>query len=145
MIETLDKVENDTVVYTEQDDSKATLAPKLTKSDGFLDFNTDAETLKNKIHGLWPWPGSTVIYVSQRTKKPVRVSIARVKLVKSDNPENLPVGTLDENLNVICAKDALKIVTVKPEGSNLMDFKDFVNGRATKPGDKFTKITGNEK
>ena len=28
----------------------------------------------------------------------------------------------------------------KPDGSRLMDFKNFVNGRHTQPGDIFTKI-----
>jgi methionyl-tRNA formyltransferase len=52
----------------------------------------------------------------------------------------LPTGTLDENLNVVCGQDALKITKIKPNDSRLMDFKDFVNGRQTRPGDSFMKI-----
>ena len=39
LLDTLDKIENGTAVYTEQDHDKATLAPKLSKSDGHIDFN----------------------------------------------------------------------------------------------------------
>jgi len=34
----------------------------------------------------------------------------------------------------------LEIKKIKPAGSALMDFKDFVNGRQTSPGDLFVKI-----
>jgi methionyl-tRNA formyltransferase len=47
---------------------------------------------------------------------------------------------LDENLNVVCGQDAVKIVLIKPAGSALMDFKAFSNGRATVPGDLFMQI-----
>jgi len=62
------------------------------------------------------------------------------QVIETSNPTGLKAGTLDENLNVICGQDALKIIKIKPNGSSLMDFKDFVNGRQTRPGDLFTKI-----
>ena len=57
-----------------------------------------------------------------------------------DNPSNLPPGTIDENLNVICGKDRLQIMQLKPENSRLMSFADFVNGRHVSPGDIFIRI-----
>ena len=62
------------------------------------------------------------------------------EVVETSNPTVLSVGMLDENLNIICGVDVLKITKIKPAGSPLMDFKDFVNGRQTQPGDLFTKI-----
>jgi methionyl-tRNA formyltransferase len=139
LLETLDKIANGTAVYTKQDHLKATLAPKLKKSDGFLNFTEPADVLQRKVRGLWPWPGASAIYVSQKTGKFLRVTIATAQVVKTSNPTRLSPGTLDENLNVICGENALKIVRIKPDGSGLMDFKDFINGRQTRPGDRFTK------
>ncbi|MFA5251249.1 MAG: methionyl-tRNA formyltransferase [Phycisphaerae bacterium] len=139
LLETLDKIANGTAIYAKQDHSKATLAPKLKKSDGFLDFAEPADVLQRKIRGLCPWPGASAIYVSQKTGKSLRVTIAGAQVVKTSSPVRLTQGTLDENLNVICGEDALKIVKIKPEGSALMDFRDFVNGRQTRPGDRFVK------
>jgi methionyl-tRNA formyltransferase len=139
LLETLDKIANDTAIYTKQDHSKATLAPKLKKSDGALEFAEPAEILQRKIRGLWPWPGASAIYVSQKTGKSLRATFAMTQVVKTSNPAHLSFGMLDENLNVICGEDALKIVRIKPDGSALMDFKDFVNGQRTCPGDKFIK------
>ncbi|MGA1980204.1 MAG: methionyl-tRNA formyltransferase [Sedimentisphaerales bacterium] len=140
LLETLDKIANGSAIYTKQDHSKATLAPKLKKSDGFLDFAELAELLQRKIRGLWPWPGASATYVSPKTAKPLRVTVAMARVVQTSNPAHLQPGTLDENLNVICGEDALKITKIKPDGSSLMDFKDFVNGRQTQRGDMFMEI-----
>lgn len=69
----------------------------------------------------------------------MRVTIA-LAAVRAINKPTLPAGTLDENLNVVCGAGVLEIKKIKPAGSALMDFKDFVNGRQTRPGDMFLKI-----
>lgn len=141
LCETIDQIAAGTAVYAEQDHSKATLAPKLKKADGFLDFTEPADTLARKIRGFWPWPGASANYVSKETGKSVRVNIATAQPVETENPAGLAAGTLDENLNIICGENALKITTIKPAGSPLMDFKAFANGRQTQSGDLFTKIS----
>jgi methionyl-tRNA formyltransferase len=140
LLETLDKIVDGTVIYTKQDHSKATLAPKLNKSDGILDFTEPAEVLRRKIRGFWPWPGASAIYFSKKTSKSLRVTIAQARAIETSNPAHLPAGTLDENLNIICGEGALKITKIKPAGSALMDFKNFVNGQHTQPGDFFVRI-----
>jgi len=140
LLETLKQIETGSATYTEQDHSKATLAPRIKKSDGFLDFNEPVHVLVRKIRGFWPWPGATANYLSKKTGKTERVTIAIAEISEAAKRENLPPGTVDENLNVICGDGVLRIRKIKPAGSALMDFADFVNGRHTKPGDIFTKI-----
>jgi methionyl-tRNA formyltransferase len=140
LLRTLDQIDAGTAVYTEQDHSRATLAPKLKKSDGFLDFSDSANSLRNRILGLWPWPGASAVYVSKKAGKSQRVTIAMAHIVESSNSSGLPVGTLDEELNVICGRNALRVTRIRPAGSPLMDFEAFVNGRQTRPGDLFMKI-----
>ena len=140
LLKTIDRIAEGSAAYAEQDHSKATFAPKLKKTDGFIDFSESAEVLARKIRGFWPWPGASTTYVSKKTDKSVRVTIAMAEAVENSNRTGLPAGTLDENLNVICGTNALKIVKIKPAGSALMDFKDFTNGRQTQPGDLFIKI-----
>jgi len=149
LLETIDRVADGTAVYSEQDHSQATLAPKLKKSDGFLDFNEPTEVLARKIRGLSPWPGAQATYVSKKTQKSLPVTMARAATIRSGirdrgsgigNQLNLPPGVLDEDLNVVCGSGGLKIIEIKPAGSRLMSFKDFVNGQQTQPGDMFAKI-----
>jgi len=138
---TIDQIATGAAVYTEQEHSKATLAPKLKKTDGFLDFTEPAQTIARKVRGFWPWPGASANYVSKKTEKSIRVTIAMAEPMETSNPEGLAAGTLDENLDINCGENALKITRIKPAGSPLMDFKDFANGRQTQPGDLFTKVS----
>lgn len=140
LLKTISKIADGTVVYTEQDHSRATSAPKLKKSDGFLDFGESAGVLQRKIPGLWPWPGASAMYVSKKTGRRQRVTIATAEIVETSNPAGLQSGTLDNDLNIICGENALKITKIKPANGALMDFENFVNGRATQPGDLFMKI-----
>jgi methionyl-tRNA formyltransferase len=140
LLKTIEKIADGTAVYIEQDHAMATLAPKLKKSDGFLDFAEPAEVLARKIRGFWPWPGASANYISKKTGKSIRVTIAMVEVATLHEPSLISPGTFDENLNVICGQDALKIVRIKPAGSALMDFKDFVNGRQTQANDSLIQI-----
>jgi methionyl-tRNA formyltransferase len=140
LLKTIEKIASGKAVYTQQDHSKATLAPKLKKSDGFLDFNQPAKLIRRKILGLWPWPGASALYVSKRTGKSLRTTIAAAEVVQVCNPASLPAGTLDESLNVVCGENTLQIAAIRPAGGAVMDFKDFVNGRATQPGDLFMRM-----
>lgn len=142
LIDTIDKIAAGNATYIPQDHSKATLAPKLKKSDGFLDFDQPAIIVHRKILGFSPWPGATANYLSKNTGKITRVTITLAKLIDSPAQSELPPGTLNENLEVICSSGAIKIVKIKPAGKAEMDFADFVNGRKTAPGDIFTKIDG---
>jgi len=140
LLEIIDSIAGGTATYTKQDDSQATLAPKLKKFDGFLDFSDSAENLRNRIRGLWPWPGASAVYTSKKMGKQQHVTIAMAQVIERDNPSNLAVGTLDENLDVICGENALRITRIKPAGSSVMDFKSFVNGRQSSSGDVLTQI-----
>jgi len=140
LLKTIEQIADGSIIYTEQNHSEATLAPKLRKSDGFINFNESAESLARKIRGFWPWPGASASYLSKQTNKSIRVTIAIAEVIETSNPAGLSAGTLDENLNIACGAGALKVTKIKPAGSPLMDFKDFINGRQTQPGDLFMKI-----
>lgn len=143
LLETIAQIEAGTAVYTSQDESKITFAHKLTKSDGFIDWTAAAEDINNKIRGLWPWPGAQADFVSTKTGKSFRVMIAKARVIGGATGSQDKVGLLDENLDVICGRNTLKIGQLKPAGSGLMDFKSFVNGRDVCPGDRFIRIEEN--
>lgn len=140
LMKTINKIEDGTVKHIKQDDSQATLAPKLKKADGRIDFRESAEQIKNKIHGLWPWPGAQSYYVTRHAGRSDRTTIARARI--ADRPEGNwdQPGVLDDNLNVVCGEGSLEIIQIKPAGSHLMNFSDFVNGRKSGPGDLFVPI-----
>jgi len=140
LIETLEKIESDTVTYLRQEEFEATRAPKLQKSDGFLGFSEPAYVLASKVRGLWPWPGATALHVSAETQKVTRVTLALADVIWDVEPTQAPLGTFDDNLNVVCGQGKLSIMKIKPAGSGLMSFKDFVNGWHVRPGDRLAKV-----
>lgn len=67
--EFIQKVLENKIVYTPQDESKVTFAPTLKKEDGLIDFkNSDFETIKNKIRAFDPWPGTYCFLNNKRMK-----------------------------------------------------------------------------
>lgn len=139
LLQTIAEIEEGSAVYKEQDESKVTFAPKLKKSDGLLDFSESAGSVAAKIRGLCPWPGAQADYFSQKTSKTSRITITKASVITAETqPEK--TGFLDDNLNIICGRNKLKILQLKPAGRKLMDFQDFANGRQTTPGDKFLSL-----
>ena len=140
LIETIDKIKNGTAEYLQQDISQVTAAPKLKKTDGYIDWTQSAEQIHNKIRGMWPWPGTAAYYISKQSGKCCRVTIAVAEVIKTGKNEQGRTGLIDNDMNIICGTDSLKIFQIKPAGSRLMDFGAFVNGRNAGPGDMFMPI-----
>ncbi|MBM4027420.1 MAG: methionyl-tRNA formyltransferase [Planctomycetes bacterium] len=141
LLETLAALEAGTATYTKQNDAEATFAPKLKKTDGFLDFHEPAEVLARRIRGFWPWPGATASFTSARTQKATRVVLALAEAVPETGRVGLaPPGTFDHERHVVCGAGRLRIEKLKPAGSGLMSFDAFVNGWHVRPGDRLTRI-----
>jgi methionyl-tRNA formyltransferase len=58
LIETLARL--DTIEPVAQDDSHATVAPRLRKADGELEWSMGAEEIDRRVRALQPWPGATL-------------------------------------------------------------------------------------
>jgi methionyl-tRNA formyltransferase len=121
----------------EQDHSKATKAPKLKKHDGVIAWSADAVTIRNLIHGTWPWPGGQGEFVSAAGKV-VPVLIARVAVLEQDACS--PPGTIEHDHTVATGKGRLAIRQIKPSGGRLMNWQDFINGYRATPGSLFRSV-----
>ena len=58
LVETLESL--DQIAPVEQDHARATLAPRLRREDGELDWNVEAGEIDRRVRGLQPWPGVTM-------------------------------------------------------------------------------------
>jgi methionyl-tRNA formyltransferase len=58
----------DQLVPVEQDHAAATLAPKLAREDGELEWDLDAGDIDRRVRGLHPWPGVTLPLAGGRVK-----------------------------------------------------------------------------
>ncbi len=144
LLATIDKIASGTAEYTKQDSSLVTLAPKLRKADGIIDWSLPAERVHNKIRGLWPWPAAQSEFVSARASRPCRVTIVSSEVVSvsagSVSVGSVSVGSLDADFNVTCGSGLLRITQIKPQGGRVMDFGSFLNGRGSGSGDYFKTV-----
>lgn len=114
-----------------QEDSKATLAPLLTKGDGLIDWNLTAAEIHNRIRGLSPWPGAFTFLDGKM-----------VKIIASEAaPGSGEAGRLyekDKNtLEAGAGSGLLRILSIQPEGKKPMTAGEFLRGHRGVAGKKF--------
>jgi len=66
LVETLARI--DEIGAVEQDESRATVAPRLRREDGELDWSAGAEEIDRRVRALQPWPGVTLPTARGRVK-----------------------------------------------------------------------------
>jgi methionyl-tRNA formyltransferase len=66
LVETLPRI--DAIEPREQDHAAATLAPKLRREDGELEWDVDAGDIDRRVRAFQPWPGVTVPLRGDRVK-----------------------------------------------------------------------------
>src|SRR5581483_4486858 len=66
LVETLARL--DEIRAVPQDDGRATVAPRLRKEDGELEWSLGAEEIDRRVRALQPWPGATLPTARGRVK-----------------------------------------------------------------------------
>jgi len=116
-----------TLVGATQDESKATRARKLSKSEATIDLAAvDAATARARINGLNSWPGCTV-GIGGLEVKLLRVREAegeRETVGRGDEP-----GVIRADGRVTARVGAIEILEVQPSGGRAMAWGEFVRGR----------------
>jgi len=130
IVEAINVMAGSNAVYSRQDSSCATPAPKLVKAEGNIDWCLSAIAIYNKIRAFKPFPG---IYTFLNSS---RLGIEWAEPVDS-NKISIP-GTIcsadSSGIVVKCGQGALRILEVKPEGKKAMSAAAFIAGRKIEPG-----------
>lgn len=128
----------DEVATRKQNDTQVTLAPRLKKSDGRVDWAKPAQEVYNLIRGVTPWPGAFT-HLAIAGKPSLRLVIEKAALGSSparDDPGTV-LAAGPEGIDVAAAKGSLRLLELTPAGKRKMSAADFVNGYRIKPGAKF--------
>lgn len=108
-----------------QDHSRASIAPKLKKADGRLDWTLPAHVLHNHIRGFNPWPG-TFCDLPGNPGKILKVMAARV-----ESGTGIPGSVIEasgDGLLIQTGDQALRLLQVQPEGRKPMSGAAFLQG-----------------
>ncbi len=126
LAETLPKWLAGEIVPRPQDESLVTLAGRLKKEDGRLDWSRDAAALERHVRAMSPWPSAFTMWRGRQLK------VLRAELAALEHKNKLPNGAVLVNRNhvyVQCGDGmALRLVEVQLEGKRAMDADAFARG-----------------
>jgi len=132
LIETLARL--GTLSPIPQRDAEATLAPRLRKVDGWLDWREPASAIVGRVHGCNPWPGAA-------TEAPAgRLTIWRARAVARETDGGTP-GTLVEaggSVVVVAGVGAVEPTLVQPESRRTVTWPEYLRGARLRAGDRLT-------
>lgn len=138
LVTTLAAIEAGTATATPQDESRATLAPKLQKSEGMIDWTKPAQQIHNLIRGLWPWPHAAAWLSGTRHI----IHRSRLSSVPTDGaaPGTIVKASALDGLHVACGKGtAIELVDIQLEGKRVLSARDAMAGKALVAGARFSR------
>jgi methionyl-tRNA formyltransferase len=155
VLKTIAALADGTAVETLQEDSLATIAPKLGRQHSVLDFTRPAGELALQVRGLYPWPGCRVRLIDPGGKETARITLVRARpagavsgdaapmhIAPSDTgPAEVRPGFIVSGGFVGCGIGALDIVEVQPEGKRPMPLSAFRNGHRWEAGMRLESAT----
>ncbi|MBQ8331767.1 MAG: methionyl-tRNA formyltransferase [Clostridia bacterium] len=131
IVRTLADLEAGTAKRIPQDGTLATYAAKITKEDCLLTFDTDAQTLHNRIRGLSPIP---LAFTHTPDGKLLKITEATVQENGETHGRPGEVLSLEGGITVACKQGSVTILGVLPEGKSRMTADAFVRGRKLQVG-----------
>jgi methionyl-tRNA formyltransferase len=129
VLQVLRRYEAGRLPHLPQDEQIATHAPKLLKEDGIVGFDQPAAAVRNRVHGLTPWPGCS-IEIGGRSLRLMRVEAA------TDAAVDEAPGTLLGDGTIACAPGAIRLLAVQPHGGKVMTFEAYRNGHEIAAGER---------
>ncbi|VVA28530.1 PREDICTED: methionyl-tRNA formyltransferase [Prunus dulcis] len=119
-----------------QDDSKATLAPKIASEESWLSFDEEAPVLHNKVRAFAGWPGTRakVVIVDNKSGQD-KITELKIITTKVCSRSNIQVNQPDEITFIKPALvfpcgggTALEVLEIQLPGKKVMSAAAFWNG-----------------
>ncbi|MFH1062330.1 MAG: methionyl-tRNA formyltransferase [Candidatus Omnitrophota bacterium] len=136
LLESIEQIEKNQVKFVPQDPAKVTVAGKLKKEHGLINWQDNAVSIHNKVRGLLPWPCAFTHYQGKLLK------ILKTKILDVDPqiPDYKTPGVIlkiekHAGIAVKTGKQSLLIENLQLEGKKAMSAYDFVIGHNLKTGD----------
>ena len=132
IIENVDGIFENKLTFKEQDDSKATYASKIEKSEGQIQWNDNAENIIGKINGLYPSPGAFFIFNEERYK------ILKAEL----GTKSGEIGeVMTSDLEISCGdQKSIKVIEIQRQGKKPQNISEFALGSQIEKGSRLINV-----
>ena len=128
LAETLDRLAAGELVPEKQDDALTCYAPMLKKEDGLIDWSKDAQSIKNLVRGMTPWPGAYSMLEEKLLK------VYRVRIGSGSGAPGEVLGAGRDGIEVACGAGSILIQELQLEGKKRLSAAEFLAGCKLQPG-----------
>lgn len=130
--ETLKDLYDKTLTCKAQEHDKATFCKKMKKEEKVIDWSMSASQLHNKIRGMYQ------LNTNHTTFENKIIKVLKTSVIEGISGACGEVANVEKDgIVVYCGKNAIKLITVKPEGKGEMQASAWGNGARIKKGAKF--------
>lgn len=133
VLRVLDQLQSGRALEVPQDESLATLAPKLDRDAARLDFARPAVEVARRLRAMYDWPGCRVRLLD-REREIARLTLARADFTAVGTSPGAPPGTITADGAIATGSGVVRVLDVHPEGGRLMSLSAFRNGRPWSAG-----------
>ena len=109
-----------------QDNSGATYAHKLTKSDGRIDWHKSMAETDAHIRGVTPWPGAQTTLRFNEKNVPVLIISGKQGEKATTSPGSIRLRK--KGLDIACNDGWYEVDSLRPVGRKTISAADFANG-----------------
>ena len=120
------------LLSTKQNNNKATVAPKMLKDDGLINWGKSFREIDKLIKGCNPWP----IAFTHLNKQIVK--IYEIKEHSSEKISQGEIKKIDKSMVVGCKDKNIEIIKIQKSGQRQVAGKDFINGISKIENPRFT-------
>ncbi len=125
LCDTLKAVENGAFTRTVQDESKATLAPMLSKALCPIDWSRSARQIIDQVRGLNPWPIATTVLQGKQFK----IYEVHPTEKTTDRAPGTPLALSKKGLEIACGDgQVVTVCRLQAEGGKQMAAADYFRG-----------------
>lgn len=118
LVETVARL--DQLEPVEQDHEAATLAPKLKREDGELDWALPAEDIDRRVRAFQPWPGVTLPLAGERVK------VLRGRPVEGDGKPGQALSVDADGVTIATGDGAYRVEVVQVPGKRPVPARSLV-------------------
>jgi methionyl-tRNA formyltransferase len=133
LVTALDRIAEGGAQFVPQDDAGASLAPKLTKAQGRIDWRQPAEAIERLVRATTPWPGATTAWHGEALK------VLAVRVGEPPAGDHAP-GTVTSagasSLVVATGRGTLAITELQLPGRRRMTVNEFLAGHHIHVGEQ---------
>ncbi len=131
LVDVVDHIAAGRAVEVPQDHGRATLAPKILKSESHIDWSQPASRVHNLVRGLQPWPLVSiwiegVRHLLHKTAVSAQQTAADPGTIVEASDGRLAVATGERGV--------VEVLQLQPEGRRVMTAREFLAGRHVRPG-----------